>query len=43
MWTTTSQNGQKAVELAISEWKFNTGVSEDTFKKQCGRSCLRAA
>jgi zinc protease len=29
----TFQNGQKAVEAVISEWRFNTGVTPDTFKK----------
>ena len=33
MRTTTYQNGQKIVELVISEWRFNTGVTPDTFVK----------
>jgi predicted Zn-dependent peptidase len=27
------QNGQKAVDVTISEWRFNTGVTADVFKK----------
>jgi hypothetical protein len=29
----TFQNGQKVVEVTISDWQFNTGVSPDIFKK----------
>lgn len=29
----TYQNGQKVVEIAISEWKFNTGVTAESLKK----------
>jgi zinc protease len=27
------QNGQRVVEIVMSEWLFNTGISPDTFKK----------
>lgn len=33
MRITTLQNGQPAVDVVVSEWKFNTGVSPDLFKK----------
>jgi len=33
MHTMTFQNGQKVVDLVISEWLFNTGVTPDTFAK----------
>jgi zinc protease len=33
MRATTFQNGQKAADLTISEWLFNTGVAPDTFSK----------
>ncbi len=33
MHIVTYQNGQKAVDVAVSEWLFNTGVSPDIFKK----------
>jgi predicted Zn-dependent peptidase/outer membrane lipoprotein-sorting protein len=33
MRITTLQNGQQAVDVVVSEWKFNTGVSPDLFKK----------
>jgi len=29
----TFQNGQKLVEVTVSDWQFNTGVSPDIFKK----------
>jgi predicted Zn-dependent peptidase len=29
----TLQNGQKVVEVVVTEWQFNTGVSPDVFKK----------
>jgi zinc protease len=32
MRITTFQNGQKAVDVTMSEWRFNTGVTPDTFK-----------
>ncbi|HSC28076.1 MAG TPA: pitrilysin family protein [Vicinamibacterales bacterium] len=33
MRATTYQNGQKAAELVISEWRFNTGVAPAVFVK----------
>jgi hypothetical protein len=33
MRTVMLQNGQPVVDVVVSEWKFNTGVSPDAFKK----------
>jgi zinc protease len=33
MRVVTYQNGQKVVEIAITEWLFNTGVTAESFKK----------
>ena len=33
MRITTLQNGQQAVDVVVSEWRFNTGVTADAFKK----------
>jgi hypothetical protein len=33
MRATTYQNGQKAAEVVISEWRFNAGAPPDTFAK----------
>jgi hypothetical protein len=33
MRATTFQNGQKAADLTITEWLFNTGIAPDTFSK----------
>jgi predicted Zn-dependent peptidase len=33
MHVTTFQNGQQVVDVVISEWRFNTGVTADVFKK----------
>jgi hypothetical protein len=30
---TTFQNGQQVVDVVIAEWRFNTGVTADVFKK----------
>jgi hypothetical protein len=30
---TTYQNGQKAAEVATSEWQFNVGAPSDAFAK----------
>jgi zinc protease len=34
MRITTLQNGQQAVDVVVSEWRFNTGVTADVFKKK---------
>jgi zinc protease len=33
MRVVTYQNGQKVVEVVISEWRFNTGITADAFKR----------
>jgi zinc protease len=33
MRVVTFQNGQKVVEIAVTEWRFNTGVTADSFTK----------
>jgi predicted Zn-dependent peptidase len=33
MRVTTFQNGQKAVDVVIAEWQFNTGLTPESFKK----------